>query len=97
MPVLSWSEADVPGLLIEPWPQDDFRARALLESEVLSREFGDAVLLNRAMPAVLVPSAIIPQEFNLLINPDCEGFNRIQWSPPQPFRIDPRLLDAGLR
>lgn len=38
-----------------------------------------------------VPSAIIPQELNYLLNPRHPHFKRIQIGRPMPFAFDPRL------
>lgn len=38
-----------------------------------------------------VPSAVIPVEFNYLINPKHPDFTRITWASPQPFQLDARL------
>jgi RES domain-containing protein len=47
---------------------------------------------NEAKTAVLaVPSAVIPQELNYLLNPRHPGFARIRVGDPEPFRFDPRL------
>jgi RES domain-containing protein len=80
------------------------RTQAVLESEVLSRELGDNFIAARSRrpgplgrrPAVMqVPSVVVPQEWNYLIDPAAE--NAVRWFDPQPFRIDPRLLDPNLR
>ena len=42
--------------------------------------------------AVQVPSVVIPQEFNVLLNPRHEGYAALMWSMPRPFRFDPRLF-----
>jgi RES domain-containing protein len=82
------------------------RGRAILESLVLSREIGDDWVNDRPGPlskrrtaeAVLqVPSVVVPQEWNYLINPESPDFHKILWSQPGPFNIDPRLLWPALR
>lgn len=40
---------------------------------------------------LVVPSALIPQEFNYLINPRHPAFARLKIAPPQPFPFDERL------
>lgn len=50
----------------------------------------------RPLPVRQVPSVVVPQEWNYLIDPE-EGVLRAGWSEPKAFRIDPRLLDPGLR
>ncbi len=39
-----------------------------------------------------VPSVIVPQEWNYLVNPRCAEVQRIEVASPQPFAFDPRLL-----
>ncbi len=38
-----------------------------------------------------VPSVVIPQERNYLLNPAHPDFSRIHWNAPESFRFDPRL------
>lgn len=38
-----------------------------------------------------VPSVIIPEERNFLVNPAHPDAGRIHWNAPTPFRLDPRL------
>ena len=42
--------------------------------------------------AIRVPSAIIPEEFNVLLNPKHVGYDALVWSEPRAFRFDPRLF-----
>ena len=106
-PAYSYSELAIPERQIEAWESTDpirspERRKAILESEVLSREEGDIWIRNRqrkavpALPVRQVPSAVIPQEWNYLIDPDDDTL-RGGWSAPREFRIDPRLLDPSLR
>ena len=41
---------------------------------------------------VQVPSSIIPQENNILLNPNHPGYADLRWNKPLPFRFDPRLF-----
>lgn len=41
---------------------------------------------------LLVPSAVVPQENNILLNPRHADFAKIQISLPEPFSLDARLL-----
>ncbi len=45
--------------------------------------------------AVQVPSVVIPEEFNILLNPEHADYNHLVWSEPRPFRFDPRLFIAA--
>jgi hypothetical protein len=49
------------------------------------------------LPVLEVPSVIIPQESNYLVDPDSAEIQALVWGEPKPFRLDPRLLDLGLR
>jgi RES domain-containing protein len=45
----------------------------------------------RTTLVLAVPSAIIPQELNYLLNPLHPDFERIRVGRPEPFSFDPRL------
>jgi RES domain-containing protein len=42
-------------------------------------------------PVLAVPSAVVPQELNYLLNPLHSHFKRIRAGGPEAFRFDPRL------
>lgn len=44
-----------------------------------------------------VPSVVIPQEWNYVLNPASSSFDSLSWSEPKAFQIDPRLVDPELR
>ena len=56
-----------------------------------TRRIGDEWLKTGRHLALSVPSAIIPQEFNLLLNPAHPRFAHLAISTPVAFAIDPRL------
>ena len=55
---------------------------------------GEAWVRERVELAGRVPSVIIPEEFNILLNPRHEGYDAVRWSDPRPFHFDPRLFVA---
>ncbi len=56
-----------------------------------SRTAGDKWIAEQRSVALLVPSAVVPQEYNALINPRHVQF-RLSWvKAPVRFRYDPRL------
>jgi RES domain-containing protein len=101
-PVYSYSQLAIPKDQIEPWESSDpirspERRKAIVESEVLSREEGDiwirerqrdpaphqfytpgeapetgTYVFARPLPVRQVPSAVVPQEWNYLIDPEEE-------------------------
>lgn len=68
---------------------EDFPAAETIE---LSRSLGDAWVRTGEAPVLRVPSAVIPQEFNYLLNPSHERFREVTVGEPQPFRYDSRLI-----
>lgn len=58
------------------------------------RRFGDDWVRQAATAVLLVPSAAIPGDWNLLLNPAHPGFRKIHFSSPTPFRFDTRMFRA---
>jgi RES domain-containing protein len=58
----------------------------------LTQSFGDAFVRGNKFLAMRVPSAIVKQEFNLLINPNHNQANKIEIINSYPFALDGRLL-----
>jgi RES domain-containing protein len=54
-------------------------------------ELGTAWARARRTAILLVPSAIVPQERNVLLNPAHADFRHIRLGSPEPFSFDPRL------
>lgn len=51
-------------------------------------------LMSRRSVALSVPSAVIPIERNLLLNPRHPGIERVRVVDDTPFTFDPRLLQG---
>lgn len=58
----------------------------------LTQNFGDDFVHANKFVAIRVPSAIVKQEFNLLINPNHSKANKIEIVKSYPFVMDGRLL-----
>lgn len=56
-----------------------------------TKDLGTTWAKLRSSLAIAVPSVIVPDERNCLINPLHPEFALIQFSPPKPFVFDPRL------
>lgn len=56
-----------------------------------TQTFGAVWLRARRSAALRVPSAVVPGEFNYLINPAHPDFKRVKLGRPEPFSFDPRL------
>jgi RES domain-containing protein len=73
-----------PGRLPSGW-REEMPARA-------TRRLGDAWVREGRSAVLAVPSAIIPEELNYLLNPAHADFRKIAIGKPVPFTFDPRLV-----
>ncbi|MFU8849220.1 MAG: RES family NAD+ phosphorylase [Opitutales bacterium] len=68
---------------------------AYIQSTVVAPEtqaVGDLWLRQGRKPVLKIPSAIIPEEFNYLLNPAHPKIDQIQIEAAEPFAFDPRLV-----
>lgn len=56
------------------------------------RRFGDEWMHHGHSVALLVPSAVIRSDWNILLNPAHADFAKIKFSEPQPFEFDARMF-----
>jgi RES domain-containing protein len=56
-----------------------------------TQTFGAAWARERRSVTLRVPSAVVPGEFNYLINPLHPDFERVKIGKPERFSFDPRL------
>mgnify|MGYP005842291643 CR=1 FL=1 len=56
------------------------------------QDIGKAWVDSDSSPALAVPSAIIPHEYNYLINPKHPDFEKLAQGEPVAITVDPRLL-----
>ncbi len=75
---------------LEPgaWP-GDWRLEPAPSS---TRQWGDEWVRSARSAILAVPSVLLPQETNFLLNPAHADFRKITLSPPIDFAFDPRLL-----
>lgn len=57
----------------------------------LTQTIGDDWLKGKRSVALLVPTAIVPREHNLVLNPAHPDFAKCQWSAFEPIELDSRL------
>lgn len=77
----------LPARLPRNWAGDGARARL--------RQIGDQWIISRRSVALIVPSVVLPQSSNILLNPLHPNFSRLQIGRPVSFDFDPRLQTAG--
>jgi RES domain-containing protein len=58
-------------------------------------ELGSRWYESGTTATLLVPSVIVNEEFNLLVNPAHRDFAKIRAGRPRPFRLDTRLLERN--
>ena len=56
-----------------------------------TQAIGDEWLISRRSPALIVPSAIVPIERNVLLNPSHPNFAAIQWAAFEAILLESRL------
>ncbi len=56
------------------------------------RRFGDEWIRGGSTAALLVPSAAIRGEWNVLLSPAHSDFSRIELRDPEPFEFDARMF-----
>ena len=57
-----------------------------------TQQLGDTWARSSRSAILAVPSVIIPDETNYLLNPVHPDFRNISFGKPEPFTFDPRLL-----
>ena len=57
-----------------------------------TQRIGDDWASRKSSAILRAPSAIVPEEFNYLLNPAHRDFERVQIGTPQDLTVDPRLL-----
>jgi RES domain-containing protein len=57
-----------------------------------TKSIGDAWVSAASSPVLSVPSVIVPEERNYVLNPNHRLFGQIQLGSPVPCKFDPRLL-----
>ena len=56
------------------------------------QRIGDTWIADRKSAVLRVPSAVLPIEWNYLLNPAHPDFKRITTGPKRPVQFDPRLV-----
>jgi len=86
-------EGEIPGELsteridLSRLPRDWHEPR-----EISARRFGDHWIRAAKTVALLVPSAAIYGEWNVLLNPVHSDFRKVKFSKPVPFKFDVRMF-----
>jgi RES domain-containing protein len=87
--MLGLFEADVS--VEDVWLDADKRLRELEDIEA-TRVVGQQWLTSARSCVLRVPSVVVPEEHNLVLNPQHPQANRLQLVTERPFAFDGRLL-----
>ena len=77
---------------IEPVPSEAMPEDWTAVEPMSSRDFGSEWMGSRRSLGLSVPSIVIAEERNLLLNPEHPSFSAIRISGPYHFQFDHRLL-----
>lgn len=84
---------DLDGKLIEGLPAERLpRQWRTLQGSSATQRIGDEWLAAGRSLALAVPSAIVPEELNYVLNSEHPAFARLRVGRPMTFLLDPRLL-----
>lgn len=61
------------------------------------KAIGDKFIWEGKKPALKVPSVIVPEEFNILLNPAHADFKKVKITGQRSISIDERLLSSVLK
>jgi RES domain-containing protein len=81
-------DAEVERMPLERLPRHWRTSRGFLATQ----RIGDEWLAAANAVALAVPSAIVPEESNYLLNPAHPAYARLKFGRPMPFLLDPRLV-----
>ena len=83
---------NVPDELVERLPAARLpRQWRSTEGMLATQHVGDEWLESRRSLALAVPSVIVPEEHNYLLNPEHAAFARLRFGRAMSFLVDPRL------
>jgi RES domain-containing protein len=66
--------------------------RVAFDESIVAQRVGDLWVKSARSAVLALPSAIIPGEFNFLLNPAHPDFSKVVYGKPEIFVFDPRLL-----
>lgn len=57
-----------------------------------TRFIGDQFLQSKSKMVLKIPSAVVPEENNFLLNPSAENFHKLKIQKSTPYNLDKRLF-----
>jgi RES domain len=56
------------------------------------RQYGDAWLSSQSKPVLKIPTVVLPEGYNFIVNPGHPDFPHIKIGAPKPFILDDRII-----
>ncbi|MES9818765.1 MAG: RES family NAD+ phosphorylase [Candidatus Thiodiazotropha sp.] len=84
-------EIDIPDNVVA----EELKADTDVHNIAETKDIGDKWLTSAQSVLLEVPSAVVPKERNLCLNPTHGDFEVIQTVDVEPFQFDPRLFEFG--
>jgi RES domain-containing protein len=84
-------EATIPDSLIEQLNVDSLPPGWRELNNLSCRDIGTDWVTSGRSVALQVPSAVVDEDWNVLLNPRHTEFTKVQIGTPKPFRFDPRM------
>ena len=92
-PDLVFIEGEIPDAIAIPrLDLKDLPSKWYATRDESLRRFGDEWVRHAKSVALLVPSAAIRGDWNILLNPLHEDFRKIRFQEPKAFEFDPRMF-----
>lgn len=86
-------QAEIPEKLIQTLSQNQLPDQwSHIPAAKSSQVYGDRWIASKKSPVLRVPSVVVPQEFNFVLNPKHEHFKSIIISDALPLPLDPRFF-----
>ena len=89
---LLMAEAAIPDELVEQLDLDLLPADWRELNNLVCRDLGSAWAASGRSVALQVPSAVVVDDWNVLLNPRHKHFASVQLVAPKPFRFDERMF-----
>jgi RES domain-containing protein len=86
------AEATIPDEMVETLDLHSLPSKWRQPNNIVCRDVGSKWAASARSVAFKVPSAVVEDDWNVLLNPRHPDFSRIQLAAPKPFRYDERMF-----
>jgi RES domain-containing protein len=86
------AEANIPDEMVESLDLKSLPAKWREPNNLVCREVGSKWAASARSVALKVPSAVVEDDWNVLLNPRHPDFSKIELAAPKPFHYDERMF-----